>query len=299
VRDFHPLEKRSSTIELRRFAAYLARLHGAPSAQGSKAARVTGVVKARPMALEGLDGKVAWITGGGKGIGRAIALALSARGVRVVVSGRDEKALGRVVGEMVHGGGKARHIVGDVRDPASARAAVARAIETFGALDFAIANAGQSARAELGGELARSESIHQTNQLGGLYTFDAAAPAMKGPGRLIAMSHAPATCGAAGYAAYAASKAGIDGLVRATARELAPRKITCNAIAPAWVDTDMADARLAEIARDTSRERGDVKKDAASATPLGRFVEPEEIAELVVFLCSKGADAITGQALPI
>src|SRR5207237_9911517 len=97
--------------------------------------------------MTSLDGKVAWITGGGKGIGRAIALALAARGVRVLVTGREEKALGYVVGEIANGGGKARHLVADVRDPLHAENAVAKAIATWGALDIVIANAAHSVQA--------------------------------------------------------------------------------------------------------------------------------------------------------
>src|SRR5262245_12371657 len=85
-------------------------------------------------AMRTLDGQVALVTGGGKGIGRAIALALGARGVRVVITGREEKALGETVGEIAHGGGKARHLAGDVRDATHLDAAVTRAIDTFGGL---------------------------------------------------------------------------------------------------------------------------------------------------------------------
>jgi NAD(P)-dependent dehydrogenase (short-subunit alcohol dehydrogenase family) len=225
-----------------------------------------------------LEGKTALVTGGGKGIGRAIALALSARGVRVVVTGRQERALGETVGEIAHGGGKARHLAGDVRDPAHLAAAVERAIETFGSLDIVIANAGQAARVELGSDLAAAEAILQTNLMGAYYTFNAAVPRMRGPGRLIATSNVLAEVGKPGYAAYCASKAGILGLCRAVAHEVAAKKITCNAIVPRFVEADGA-----EITR----------------SPLGRLVEPEEVAALVVFLCGAAADVVTGQALSI
>ena len=225
-----------------------------------------------------LEGKTALVTGGGKGIGRAIALALSARGVRVVVTGRQERALGETVGEIAHGGGKARHLAGDVRDPAHLAAAVERAIDTFGGLDLVIANAGQSQRVELGGDLAAAEAVLLTNLMGAYYTFNAAVPRMKGPGRLIAIGNVLAEVGAPGYAAYCASKAGILGLCRAIAHEVAPRKITCNAIVPRFVQEDGAEV---------------------SRSPLGRLVEPEEVAALVVFLCSGAADLVTGQALSV
>jgi NAD(P)-dependent dehydrogenase (short-subunit alcohol dehydrogenase family) len=249
--------------------------------------------------MKGLDGKVALVTGGGKGIGRAVALALSARGVRVIVTGREEKALAETVGEIAFGGGKARHVAGDVRGPQHAERSVARAIETFGGLDFVIANAGQSGRVDLGQELERAEAILQTNLMGAYYTFHAAAPKMAGPGRLIAMSSVLGKFGVPGYAAYCASKAGLLGLVRACAHELGPRRITANAIVPGWVSTAMSDAGIDEIALSQGKTRDEALKEALSAFPLGRFLEPEEIAELVCFLCSTAGDGITGQALSI
>src|SRR5258706_1433836 len=137
-----------------------------------------------------LDGRVAWITGGGKGIGRATALALAARGAHVLVTGRDERALGRVVGEIANGGGKARHLVADVRDAARARDAVAKAVDTVGALDIVLANAGEAGRAALGGSEGggdRARPALETNLMGGYYTFDAARPPLKGAGRLISL----------------------------------------------------------------------------------------------------------------
>jgi NAD(P)-dependent dehydrogenase (short-subunit alcohol dehydrogenase family) len=251
--------------------------------------------KARP-----LDGQTALITGGGKGIGRSMALALAARGVCIVVAGRDERALGETVGEIAHAGGKGRHIVADVRRGDDLDAAVARAVETFGGLDIAIANAGISGRVELGAGAAgreRARAIVETNLLGAYHLFDAALAVMKGPGRLLATSSVLGKF--AGYAAYAASKSGLLGLVRATALEVGARGITCNALTPGWVDTDMADAQIREIAEATARPRDEMKRDAVAAFPLGRFIEPDEVAELVVFLCSSAGDAITGQAISI
>jgi NAD(P)-dependent dehydrogenase (short-subunit alcohol dehydrogenase family) len=249
--------------------------------------------------MEDLDGRVALVTGGGKGIGRAIALALAAKGARVVVTGRDEKALAETVGEVANAGGKARHVAGDVRDVAHLDKAVARALEAFGGLDVVVANAGQSGRIDIGDDLARAEAIVQTNLMGAYYTFHAAAPKMKGPGRLVATSSVLAKFGVPGYAAYCASKAGILGLVRATAHEAAPKKITVNAIVPGWVDTDMADAGLAEIGAATGQTPAEVKAHAVKQFPLGRFIEPSEVASFVAFLAGPGGAAITGQALSI
>lgn len=197
--------------------------------------------------LAHLAGKVALVTGGGKGIGRAIALALAARGVHVVVTGREERKIAEVVGEIANSGAKARHLAGDVRDPEHLAAAVKKTVDTFGALDLVIANAGQSGRLDIGSDLPQGQGILETNLMGVYCTFHAAARAMKGPGRMIAISR--------GFE--------IGGLVRALAAGLGPRKITCNAVSPT------AD------------------------------LEPEDVAEYVVFLCSDGGRLITGQALSL
>jgi NAD(P)-dependent dehydrogenase (short-subunit alcohol dehydrogenase family) len=248
-----------------------------------------------------LDGKVALVTGGGTGIGRAIALELSARGARLLVTGRNERPLGEVVGELANAGGQARHLAGDVRDPAHARGAVARAVETWGHLDLVVANAGITGNVPMGGPggFERARDILDTNLLGTYLTFDAALAVMRGPGRLVAISSVLGKFGAAGQAAYCASKAGLHGLVRAVAAEVGSRGVTCNAVCPGWVDTEMARARIAELAAEAKKTYEAMREEAARATPLGRFVEPEEVALLVAFLCSREADAVTGQALSV
>jgi 3-hydroxybutyrate dehydrogenase len=253
-----------------------------------------------------LDGQVAMVTGGGKGIGRAIALQLSAGGARVLVTGRDERALAETVGEIAHGGGQARHIVGDVRDESHGRAAAARALETWGVLNVVVANAGMAGTVRMGGggedgeeRLSQARAILDTNLLGTYLTFDAALAVMRGPGRLVAISSVLGKFGAAGQAAYCASKAGLHGLVRAVAIEAGPRAITCNAVCPGWVDTEMARARLADLAAEAGTSYEKACEAARAALPVRRFVEPEEVARFVVFLCSPAAGAITGQALSI
>lgn len=209
--------------------------------------------------MKDLDGKTALVTGAGESVGRAVALALAARGVRVVVFGPDERALGETVGEIAHGGGKARHVVGDVRDPAHVTAAALRAIDTFGALDIAVVDAAAAGPAELGRDLDAADAILRTNLLGVYYTFDAAARRMGGPGRLLAV------CRAGASVAGTASEAGIAGLVRSAAHELGAREVTCNAV-------------------------------VVGSAMDGR---EEQVAELVVFLCSRGAVAVSGQAIAI
>ena len=222
-----------------------------------------------------LDGKVAWIAGVGGGgdgevIGRAVALALSARGVRVLVTGPVEKSLGVVVGEVAHGGGKARHLVTVTPDPVAAEAAVARALEAFGRIDFVIACAGSE-----GGPGPAPAPLAAL--MDAFYTFAAARPSLHEEGRLLAIAGAS---GAASVdaAADSAGRAALVALVTATAREVSGQRVTCNALFPAALDG----------------AAGDVAR-----TPLGRAVAPEDVAELVVFLCGSGGASLTGQSLAI
>jgi 3-hydroxybutyrate dehydrogenase len=248
-----------------------------------------------------LEGQVAIVTGGGKGIGRAVALELASRKASVLVTGRDERALGETVGEIANAGGRARHAVGDVRDEGEATKATARACELWGRLDIVVANAGLTGTTRMGDPTAPAlaRAIVETNLLGAYYLFSAAVAVMSGPGRLVAMSSVLGKFGVAGQAAYCASKAGLHGLVRAVAAEVGPRGITCNAVCPGWVDTEMARERIQDIARVQGKTYEAARRDATEATPVGRFVEPEEVAKLVAYLCSPAAAAVTGQAVSI
>ena len=213
-----------------------------------------------------LSGQVALVSGGATEVGRAIAFALAARGVRVVVTGGEERPLGDVVGEIANGGGKARHLKGDMLDPNHHKAAVEKATSVFGGLDIAIACASAA------DEGADGEETMLTNVMVAQYTFEAATLEMKGSGRLLAVSsgHAP---GLPGYkeslAITHAGEAAIVDLVRFLATKLAPRAITCNVIGAEW-EPITADA------------------DAT---------DPAATAQLAVFLCSDAGDAITGQKL--
>jgi NAD(P)-dependent dehydrogenase (short-subunit alcohol dehydrogenase family) len=247
-----------------------------------------------------LDGNVAWVTGGGRGIGRAIALELASRGAKVLVSGRSEGPLGEVVGEIAHQGGRAKHLVADVRRPADLDAAARTAVETFGGLDIVVANAGTSGAFPIGADdVGPATDIINTNLLGCLYTFRAATRVMNRPGRLLAMSSVLGKFGVAEYAAYCASKAGIQGLVRALAHELGPRSITANAICPGWVDTDMSGIGIRAMAAAMNVSEAEAKRVACEAFPLKRFLQPEEVARFVAFLAGPDAAGVTGQALSI
>jgi NAD(P)-dependent dehydrogenase (short-subunit alcohol dehydrogenase family) len=186
-----------------------------------------------------LDAQVAVVTGGDNDLGRAIALALSAHGAGVLVTGQDERRLGETVGEIAHGAGKARHAVGDARDVGHLQAAMRRAAEDLGELRIVVACSAFSMRST-----GTAHDLVRTNLLAVHDTFEAASPILRGPGRLIALSDGAARVGEAEYLARAASHAGVLGLVEAVARHRAARRITANAIVPG----DAAPEEVAELA---------------------------------------------------
>jgi NAD(P)-dependent dehydrogenase (short-subunit alcohol dehydrogenase family) len=190
------------------------------------------------MAMGSLEGKVAWVAGGGEGFGRAVALALSARGARVLVTGPAERALGETVGEVVHGGGKARHLVVPPGDAAAANGAAERARELFGGLDVVVV-AGPATVDD-------DATALRATLLDAHLAFDAAIAQMRSAGRLFAVR-------AFGRPPVAAAMldAGLLGLVRAVAQTLEGRGITCNAVdVRGGADLDAAAARLVGLCGD-------------------------------------------------
>ena len=233
----------------------------------------------------------ALVTGAGGGIGRAIALALAAEGWAVAVCDLGEGVDETV--EMVRGlGGRAIGLRWDVRDAEAAREAHARAEAELGPVGAVVANAAIvdriAAAAKVSEDAWRGEL--DVNLTGAFLSLQPALAGMKerGRGRIVAISSTAATDGLAGQAAYAASKAGLLGLVRTLALELAPAGVTVNAVLPGMVATAKVEAMPAEV-----RER------ALAAVPMRRFAAPEEIAATVAFLCSDAAAYITGAWLPV
>ncbi len=227
-----------------------------------------------------LEGKHAVVTGAGTGIGRAIAQRLAAEGARLTLLARDESRLREVVP-----GATVRSL--DIRD----RDAIFAAFDE--PLDILVANAG------IGGENVtpdgdRWDDIVGTNLTGTYWCCRAAEPLLPDGGRIVVTSSILARIGVAGYTAYCASKAGLLGLVRAYAAELAPRKIQVNAICPGWVNTDMAWEGLSNWPGLTSDEAWAI---AVQEVPLRRMGEPEEIAATVAWLASGDALGVTGQAI--
>lgn len=239
-----------------------------------------------------LEGKTAIVTGASGGIGKAIAIALAKEGASVAVHfhGNEEKAL-LVKKEIEEAGGKAEVFRANVADFEECNALVKAAAKTFGSIDILVNNAGITRDGLL---MKMSEEdfdrVIDTNLKGAFHTIRFAARQMlkQRSGRIINMASVVGVTGNAGQANYAASKAGVIGLTKATARELASRGITVNAVAPGFIETDMT-AVLPEK----------VKEASVSQIPLGKFGSPEQVASAVAFLASSDAAYITGQVLHV
>ena len=239
-----------------------------------------------------LNGKVALVTGGSRGIGRGICETLAARGAEVVVCyGSNAAKADEVVAGIVAAGGKARTLGFDVSDMKAAEKAIAGVAKEIGRLDILVANAGIA----IDGLLLRVKEddldrIFAVNVKGALACARAGIKSMMRArkGRVVFVSSVVGEMGNAGQAAYAASKAALLGLSKTLAREYASRNITVNAVTPGFIETEMTDA-IPEAARE-----GLVK-----AIPLGRIGKVADIASAVTFLCSDEAGYITGHTLRV
>lgn len=227
-----------------------------------------------------LEGKHVVVTGAGTGIGRAIAQRLAQEGARLTLMARDESRLRDVVP------GSTTKAV-DIRD----RDAVLAAFDE--PLDALVANAGIGGANEPG-DGDRFDDIVQTNLYGSYWCVRAAEPRLPDGGRIVVTSSILARIGVSGYTAYCASKAGLLGMVRAFAAELAPRRIQVNGICPGWVNTDMAWEGLSGWPGLTQDEAWEIAKQEV---PLRRMGEPAEIAGTVAWLLSDDALGVTGQGI--
>jgi len=239
-----------------------------------------------------LTGKLALVTGGARGIGKAICLSLARQGADIafVDVGRVEVAEATVA-EIQALGRRAIYLPADVTDPEACDKAVKAAVQAFGKVDILVNNAGIT-RDDLIMRMPIEDwkKVLEVNLFGAFYMTKAAIrPMLKAhAGRIINMSSVSGQAGQMGQANYSSSKAGLIGLTKATAREVASRNITCNAIAPGFVVTDLTKDLPAEL-MDEMKKR----------TPLARFGTPEDIAAAVTFLASDEAAYITGQVLAV
>jgi 3-oxoacyl-[acyl-carrier protein] reductase len=238
-----------------------------------------------------LNDKVAVVTGASRGIGREIALALAKNGAKVVASARNTEALTALVDEIKAQGGEAAAVAGDVSIEADAKNLVDQAIATYGQVDILVNNAGITRD----GLLVRMKSedwdaVLDTNLKGAFMCTKAVAKPMSKQrfGRIINISSVVGEMGNAGQANYCASKAGLLGLTKSVAKELARRSVTVNAITPGFIVTEMTEG-MTDKARDAMMEQ----------IPMGRLGESEDIANAVLFLASDQSSYITGQVLGI
>lgn len=239
-----------------------------------------------------LDGRVAIVTGGSRGIGKAIALELAIRGATIVVNyQKSADAAQSVVDEIKSAGGEAAAFQADVSQEEAANALVKYATDTYGKLDILVNNAGTT-RDNLIMRMKTEEfdSVIETNLRSAWLCAKAAISPMmrKRYGRIINITSVSGVVGQAGQSNYSASKAGIIGLTKSLAREIASRSITVNAVAPGFVLTDM-----------TKDLPEDVTSGLKQLIPLGRWGEVAEVAHAVAFLASDEASYITGHVLNV
>jgi 3-oxoacyl-[acyl-carrier protein] reductase len=238
-----------------------------------------------------LSGRVALVTGASQGIGRACALKLAASGATVAVAARNQEKLIELVQQVEASGGKAAAFPMDVANEEQIKATVKVAISQFGKVDILLNNAGIT-RDQLVMRMKRADwdAVLNTNLTSAYLCIQQVIGSMLKTrwGRIINITSVFGQMGQAGQANYAASKAGLIGLTMAIAREVGSRNITCNAVAPGFIETAMTSALSEEI-----------RQNALKMIPLGRVGTAEEVASSVVFLASEEASYITGHVLNV
>ena len=250
------------------------------------------------MTMTTLRGRHALVTGGGRGIDRAVAARLAKAGATVTVVGRSPATLEQAI---VQGDAHAA-AVADVTDHRAVQAAVQEAVGRYGPIDLMIANAGAAASAPFmksGPEVFRQ--MLDVNLLGVTNMVQAVLGSMteRGFGRIVAVA---STAGLKGYpyvSAYCAAKHAVIGFMRALALETAKTGVTVNTVCPGFTDTDLVAESLERIMAKTGRTRDEALGELVKHNPQGRLIDPSEIADAVLWLCGEGARSVTGQAIVV
>ncbi|MDQ6692834.1 MAG: SDR family oxidoreductase [Chloroflexota bacterium] len=249
-----------------------------------------------------LSGKRALVTGGGRGIGRAIVLALSSAGADVAVTARSLLEIEAVAGVIRSAGGKALPVTCDVTDPLSVGELARRVEDAFGGLDILVNNAGSAQSHKFVDH--PDELWHRmldTNLTSVYYVTKAFAPMLveSGGGRIINIASTAARVGDRYVVAYTAAKHGVLGLTRALAAELVGQNVTVNAICPGYVDTPMTEATIDNITARTGKDAEEARWALEKMSLQKRLIEPEEVAALALFLAAESSRGINGQAINI
>lgn len=244
--------------------------------------------------------KVAFVTGGGRGIGRACALRLAEAGLAVAVGSRSVEGCREVAGEIVRGGGAAIAVRLDVTDPESITAAVESAETALGPVDVLVCGAGISSAAKLlDTDLETWSATLAVNLTGPWLCMKAVLHGMieRNFGRIVVIGSTASLRGAPYISAYAASKHGVMGLVRSLSAEVARKDITVNAVCPGFVDTPMTDNSIQRIVERTGRTPEEARRSLEDQNPQGRLLRPAEVADAVTHLAREESGAVTGQAV--
>lgn len=247
-----------------------------------------------------LTGRVALITGGGRGIGRAIALSLAAAGADVAVAARSARELDETAAAIRAAGRRSEAIVCDVSERPQVDAMVARVRTSLGDPLILVNNAGIAASAKLTDTSDEMwDKMLRVNATGAFYCTRAVLPLMLQAkwGRVVNLASVASRAGASYISAYAASKHALLGLTRAVAAEVAARGITVNAVCPGYVDTQMTEASTANIAVRTGRSEQDARKILEGFSPQGRLMTVAEVAALATYLCTEAARGVNGQGI--
>lgn len=248
------------------------------------------------------SGRGAIVTGGGRGIGAAVAEALAVAGTAVVVTARSADEIEAVAEGLRARGGAAHAVVCDVTDPDSVAALAPRAQELLGSVDILVNNAGVARSAPfLKVTLEQWEEVHRVNATGVLLVTQAFLPGMleRGWGRIVNVASVASLAGARYITAYAASKHAVIGMARCLAEELGGTGVTVNSVCPSYVDTPMTDENIERIAAKTGRDADAVRSGLEEMQPGGRLITPREVAHAVMSFIPEEAAALQGSELVV